>query len=157
MSKTNINKNTLNKPKPNKLSESLFERPLLTYQDMLSRKDIEGQLLDYEKVSNLEDVPVGTHIRYFESKDGELKYRVGGILTIKTGLPAYIILSNGKVSWSVQVSPCIFFRRITIRETKLVYEKIIESKDYELDELRNYIKELKKEILQLKNTNSKKK
>ncbi len=145
MSKTNIKK-----AKPNKLSESLFERPLLTYQDMLTRKDIEGQLLDYEKVSNLEDVPVGTHIRYFESKDGELKYRVGGILTIKTGLPAYIILANGKVSWSVQVDPCIFFRRITIRETKLAYEKIIESKDYELDELRNYIKELKKEIVQLK-------
>ncbi len=151
MSKTNKNKN--NSHMPNKLSESLFERPLLTYQDMLTRKDIEGQLLDYEKVTNLEDVPVGTHIRYFESKNSELKYRVGGILTIKTGLPAYIILSNGKVSWSVQVKSSIFFRRITIRETKLVYEKILESKDMELEELRNYVKELKKEIVHLKKIN----
>ena len=121
----------------------------MTLTDLLTKKDIEGLLLDYERVDKLDSVPIGTHIRYFENKDGELKFRVGGLLKIK-GLPDYVILNNGTVGWSVQVKKCIFFKRITLDSVRNEYKQIILQKDVELDKLRSYIKEKEKEILTLK-------
>lgn len=144
-----INKKEINKKKPNKISDTTFDRPELTYTDLLTKKDIEGLLLDYEKVDDLDSVKIGTHIRYFENKDGELKFRVGGILKVK-GLPNYIILNNGKVGWSVQVKSCIFFRKLLIEDVRNEYKQIIINKDIELEKLRSYIKIKEKEILALK-------
>jgi len=132
--------------KPKTIKDSDYERPILTYTDKLSKQEIESLLLDYEKVDSLKNVPIGTHIRYFENKDGELKFRTGGILTIKNGLPKYCILKNGKVSWSVQITNSIFFRRITIKEVKEEYEKKLLQKENELNELRFLIRDLKKKI-----------
>jgi hypothetical protein len=134
------------KYKTNSIKNSGYVRPVLTYTDKLSKKEIESLLLDYEKVDDLSKVPVGTYIRYFENKDGELKFRVGGTLTIKNGLPDYCILFNNKVSWSVQVKQCIFFRRITIKEIRDEYEQKLLEKERELNELRVLIRQLKKEI-----------
>ena len=142
-------KKKINKPK--KIKDTDYERPILTYTDKLSKQEIESLLLDYEKVDNLKDISIGTHIRYFENKDGELKFRTGGILTIKSGLPKYCILKNGKVSWSVQIENSIFFRRITIKEVKDEYEKKILEKDNELNELRFLIRDLKKKIKRYEN------
>jgi hypothetical protein len=132
------------KKKPNSIKDSDYVRPVLTYTDKLSKKDIETLLLDYEKVTDLNTVPTGTHIRYFEDKDGEMKFRMGGILTIKTGLPTYCILKSNQVSWSVQIAKCIFFRRISIKDIKEEYEKIIIEKDNKINELITLIREIKK-------------
>lgn len=137
---------TNNKKKPKTLKDSNYERPVLTYTDKLSKQEIETLLMDYEKVEDLNKVPIGTHIRYFEDKDGELKFRTGGILTIKKGLPIYCILKNQNLSWSVQVEKCIFFRRITIKEVKKEYENKLLEKDKELNELRSYIRDLRKQL-----------
>ncbi len=137
--------------KPKTIKDTDYERPILTYTDKLSKQEIESLLLDYEKVDSLKDVPVGTHIRYFENKDGELKFRTGGILTIKSGLPKYCILKNGKVSWSVQIANSIFFRRITIKEVKEEYEKKLIDKENELNELRFLIRDLKKKLKRYEN------
>jgi hypothetical protein len=146
---SNESSNSEQRRKPNKISDTDYIRPKLTLSDLLTKKDIEGLLLDYERVDSLDLVPIGTHIRYFENKDGELKFRVGGLLKIK-GLPDYVILNNGKVGWSVQIKNCIFFRRITLDNVREEYKKIIIDKDIELDNLRSYIKQQKKEILSLK-------
>jgi hypothetical protein len=138
--------NNKKKNKPNKLSESKYDRPILTFTDKLSKKEIESLLLDYEQVDKLDNIPIGTHIRYFEKKDGELKFRTGGILAIKTGLPEYCILKNGKLSWSVQTKTSIFFRRITIKEVKKEYETKLIQKENELNELRSLIRILKKKL-----------
>ena len=135
-----------NKKKPKTIKDSDYERPILTYTDKLSKQEIESLLIDYEKVEDLNNVPIGTHIRYFEDKYGELKFRTGGILTIKKGLPVYCILKNQNVSWSVQIKKCIFFRRITIKEVKEEYENKLIEKDKELNELRSYIRDLKKQL-----------
>ena len=136
---------------PNSIKNSNYIRPEITYTDKLSKKDIEGLLIDYERVNDLKDVPQGSYIRYFEDKDGVMKFRTGGILTIKTGLPEYIILFNNKVSWSVQVKRCIFFRKITIAEVKNEYKILLDLKDNKIAELQAYIKEL------IKNNNNLKK
>ena len=110
-------------------------------------------MVDYEQIKNVDElnnIQPGTHLRYFQMVNSKLKFRTGGILTVKSGLPAYIILSSGKVSWSVQVSDCIFFRRITIKEVKLEYIKILEDKQREIDSLKNLIKTQSNEITRLK-------
>jgi hypothetical protein len=148
----NVNGGTNKKKnKPNKISDTNYDRPELTYTDLLTKKDIEGLLLDYEKVDvdKLDKILIGTHIRYFENKDGELKFRVGGVLKVK-GLPEYIILNNGKVGWSVQVRNCIFFKKISIESVRNEYKQLLINKDVELDKLRSYIKTQEKEILALK-------
>lgn len=139
------------KNKPNKISDTKYDRPELTYTDLLTKKDIEGLLLDYEKVENdnLDEILIGTHIRYFEHKDGELKFRVGGVLKFK-GLPDYIVLNNGKVGWSVQIKNCIFFKKITLESVRNEFKQVLINKDVELDKLRSYIKAQEKEILALK-------
>lgn len=142
----NGKKNNKNEKKIKSIKDSNYERPVLTYTDKLSKQEIETLLMEYEKVEDLNNIPLGTHIRYFEDKDGELKFRTGGILTIKKGLPVYCILKNQNVSWSVQIKKCIFFRRITIKEVKKEYESRLIEKDRELNELRSYIRELKKQL-----------
>jgi hypothetical protein len=149
---SNINSN-VKKPiikKPNAIKDSDYKRPQLTYTDKLSKKEIESLLLDYEKVDDLSAVPSGTHIRYFEDKDGELKFRVGGTLTIKTGLPDYCILTNNKVSWSVQAKKCIFFRRISIKDIKEEYEEKLLEKDKSINELTALVRKLKRDNINLK-------
>jgi hypothetical protein len=135
---------------PNSIKNSNYVRPEITYTDKLSKKDIEGLLIDYERVNDLKDVQQGTYIRYFEDKDGVMKFRTGGILTIKTGLPEYCILYNNKVSWSVQVKRCIFFRKITTQEIKEEYKLLLDEKDKKIAELQAYIKELIKNNITLK-------
>lgn len=137
------------KRKPKKISDTGYVRPPLTYTDKLTKEQIETILLDYEKVDDITKVPIGTHIRYFEDKEGELKFRVGGILAVM-GAPDYIILKNNNVGWSVQIKRCIFFRRLTIKETKAEYDKIIAEKDKTINELNVYIRELEKDKLKLK-------
>ena len=151
--KANSNKANSNKIQINKISESIYDRPELTYTDKLSKLQIQDLLVDYEQIKNVDElnnIQPGTHLRYFQMVNSKLKFRTGGILTVKSGLPAYIILSSGKVSWSVQVSDCIFFRRITIKEVKLEYIKILEDKQREIDSLKNLIKTQSNEITRLK-------
>ena len=139
------NKNTIIR-QPNSIKDSDYKRPILTYTDKLSKKEIESLLLDYEKVEDITLIPTGTHLRYFENKDGELKFRLGGTLTIKTGLPDYCILSNNKVSWSVQIKNTIFFRRISIKEIREEYEQKLLNKEKDIIELQSLVRKLKKEI-----------
>ena len=56
----------------------------------------------------------------------------------------YCILKSNQVSWSVQIAKCIFFRRISIKDIKEEYEKIIIEKDNKINELITLIRELKK-------------
>ncbi len=142
---------------PSAIKNSNYVRPEITYTDKLSKKEIESMLLEYEKVENLQDVPTGTYVRYFEDKDGVMKFRTGGVLTIKTGLPEYCILYNNKVSWSVNVKKCIFFRKISVNEIKKEYEilleqknKVLDEKDRQILELQSYIRKLNEEKLDLK-------
>ena len=132
---TEINLDELNPSKENKessqkisnrISDTNYKRPPLTYTDKLSKEQVKELLIDYEQIKSLDElknIQTGTHLRYFEYKDNELKFRTGGILTVKTGIPDYLILSSGKVSWSVQIKKCIFFKRITIKQVREEIEK----------------------------------
>ena len=102
-----------------------YVRPEITYTDQLSKEQIEKKLEDYKQVDDIMKVPLGVHLRYFSDIGGKLAFRMGGQLHKNTGLPDYVILSNGKSQWSVQVKNTIFYRKMVLQEIKEEYEKII--------------------------------
>jgi len=87
-------------------NDSQYVRPKKTYQDSLSSDDIKEKLKEYKRVTDIRKVIIGTHIRYFtkQSKEANPVFRLGGFLTKFGDDYKYIILSNGTISWSVQVN-----------------------------------------------------
>ncbi len=122
-----------------------YERPKTTFTDNLDKEEVEKKLEDYQKVEDLTKVPLGTHLRYFTKKDGDLVFRMGGVLKANTGLPKFVILKNAlNVEWSVQVADSIFYKKMTIQEIKDEYENIIKELNGKIKKLKEKIRELEK-------------
>jgi hypothetical protein len=122
--------------------EKDYNRPLITPQQQLTKEDIAQKLRGYKNVKNIVDVPIDTHIRYIRvnPNTGEQEFRTGGFLHRKDNADKYVILSNGSLTWTVQVANTIFFRKMSHEE------EITEIEEY----YKNEIKILKKEIKKLK-------
>jgi len=131
--------------------DTSYQRPKKTYQDKLTPDDIEEKLEEYVKVEDISKVALNSHIRYFSlnAKTGKKEFRLGGFLTNRDQPEKFVILSNGSISWSVQVETTIFFKKMTIKELKSEYEEKIE-------ELESENNKLKKALLKYKKKNSKK-
>lgn len=119
--------------------ESEYERPQKTFIDRLNKREIEDFMIDYEKM-DIKKIPLGSHVRYFEKINGEIKFRIGGNLIINNGLPKYVVLTNGKANWSVQVKDCVFFVKINSEKMKAEYEEQIENFKFEVAELKSEIR-----------------
>jgi hypothetical protein len=86
-----------------RLSKTDYDRPKKTLQDTISNEEIKEKLEGYKQVDDISKVLIGSHIRYFtKTKDSKPSFRFGGNLTKFGEEYKYIILSNGKLSWSVQ-------------------------------------------------------
>ena len=127
-----------------------YERPKKTYQDTLTNKEIKEKLADYKKCSDIRKVSIGTHLRYFttEPQTKKLLFRLGGTLNKIDPEGRYIILNNGTVSWSVQISGTQFWQKLSEselkEELKETLKKELLSEDHSSIDQEN--KELKKEI-----------
>ena len=101
-----------------------------SYQDSLSPADIKKKLEEYQQVDDIDDVKIGTHLRYFtfNPSTGKKQFRLGGFLSKLD--KDYIIMNNGQLSWSVQKEKSVFFKKLSFGELK---EELIEkiSKKYE--------------------------
>lgn len=98
------------------LSKTEYNRPIETQTDkMQDPKLFREKLKGYTAVDDIENVPMNCHMRYFtfNLKERRWKFRMGGVITYKH--PKYIVLSNGRVSWSVQ-------RKVYNDETNDIYE-----------------------------------
>jgi hypothetical protein len=118
---------------PKRLSRDKgYSRPETTYQQTLSNHDIKEKLKDYKKVENIKNVSIGTHCRYFtiDPKTKQKVFRLGGNLNKIDPEGRFVVLTNGQLSWSVQIPNSIFYQKMTEIEIK--------------DEMK---KELKKEIM----------
>lgn len=142
--------NNREKYKKTSIKNSNYEKPEITYTEKLTKEQIETLLIDFEEVQNIDDVPIGTFIRYFDLIDGELKFRVGGILSVKRPTEGYIYLKNNLINWPVQLKRAILFRKITNAEIKKEYDAKIFKKDLEIAELVSFIKNLTIENNKLK-------
>tara|TARA_B000000609_G_C23943128_1_gene224749 strand:+ start:137 stop:577 length:441 start_codon:yes stop_codon:yes gene_type:complete len=140
-----------------KLGEDNYKRPKKTYTDKLTDDDIKAKLEDYVEVDDISMVPLNSHVRYFTEKINEKKkkekvFRLGGFLVNKSNYEKYVILSNVpetgfinpiKKTWSVNTKTSIFYKKQTLDEIKEEYE-------LEIEDLKDQIKFLKKEIKKLK-------
>ena len=150
--KDNKNKEDREKYKKTSIKNSNYIRPELTYTDLLTKEQIETLLIDFEEIKNISDVPIGTFIRYFEFKENELKFRVGGILSVKKPNDGYIYLKNNQINWPVQLKNCLLFRKLTTIEVRKEFDKKFLKQEKEINDLLSMIRNL-----QTENTNLKKK
>ena len=128
-----------------------YRRPKKTFQDTLTEKEIQEQLRDYQLVDDITQVPINTHIRYFvyDKESKQKKFRLGGNLTKIDPIKQYLVLSNGKTSWSVQFKNTTFFAKQSIDEIREYYEKNYTNTKKKLKNLNKVLKKLRK--LSLKN------
>lgn len=121
-------------------SDKSYVRPKSTYQEQLSSDDISEMLSGYQRVDDISTVPVNCHIRYFTNIDGEYQFRTGGFLHNKENADKYVILSNGKFSWSVQTNNSVFYKKMShaeeIESLHRLYRKKLKKKDREIDALK---------------------
>lgn len=130
-----------------------YQRPDKTYQDTLSNQEIKEKLKEYKKVVDIRTVSIGTHIRYFsiDPKSKEKVFRLGGNLNKIDPEGKYVVLSNGAVTWSVQIPNAIFFQKMSEAEFKEELKKELKKEIMtEIQPPDNSIEELKKEIKNLK-------
>lgn len=128
-----------------------YIRPAKTHQQLLTKQDIKDKLKDYIKVNNIINIPIGTHIRYFTIKDNkEQVFRLGGILSRIDTNARYIMLTNGKLTWSVQIEKSTFFKKMSDEELKNEIKEEIKKELLTETNINNDENEyLKKEILKL--------
>lgn len=132
-----------------RLELSNYNRPKITLQEKMTQEEINDKLFDYIEVKNIKDVKLNTHVRYFifknDAKTNNIKklFRLGGYLTNKENANKYVVLSNGKNTWSVQTDKTIFYR-------KLESQEIMDNFQGKIDELETKLIKYKKELGRLR-------
>ena len=141
-----------------------YKRPNKTVQDMLSTDDIKDKLKGYISVDDINNVQIGTHVRYFskDKKSGEYKFRLGGMIIKRDLDKPYVILSNGNLSWSAQKETSKFYKKMTSEEEKesiikdvrkirdKYTEKLVEKDDI-IEDHSQQIKDLQKKLAKYRN------
>ncbi len=124
-----------------------------SYQNKLSPDEIKEKLEEYKRVEDITTVALNAHLRYFviNDKTGEKQFRLGGFLTKIDADKGYVILSNGQLSWSVQIATSIFFQKMTFQELKKeLVEDLGKIYNDEIKKLKAENKELKKTLKEIK-------
>lgn len=147
----------MNNHKPKRLTRD-DEKSKNSIQKNLSPDEIREKLEEYKRVENIETVALNAHLRYFTTdKDGNNNFRLGGFLTKMDKEKGYLILSNGNVSWSVQMKDSIFFQKMNFKDLKEeLIKSIHEEYEKEIKNLKKENKKLKDTILEIKNEVKKK-
>jgi hypothetical protein len=132
-------------------ADASYKRPKKTFQEQLTADEISEMLQGYEKVDDISEVPLNTHLRYFTTqKDGTQVFRTGGFLKNKQKADTFVILTNGKNDWSVQTKGAVFFRKLSGKDQldaiHELYKKKLAEKDKIIAKLKLYIKEKVGEI-----------
>lgn len=133
-----------------------YNKPPLTFTESLSKEEIKKLLEDYDQITSIDELEKGIHVRYFsKQEDDKYKFRMGGIIIIIKD--EYVIMSNGKKKWSVQINDTIFFKKKSLSKIKddhkkeiMRYEKIIDNQNKKIEELEKKIQQQKLEYLLLK-------
>ena len=133
-----------------RLANDNYERPKQTLQEKMSDAEITEKLRDYVKVESITDLEVGTHVRYFKNENGDLKFRLGGNVIKKDAEGRYIVLSNGKASWSAGTATCIFYRQLTLADMREEHNREKQEYEQKLAQYKQKVNLLKKELLKFK-------
>lgn len=146
-----------------RINADVYKKPINTVQDKLTQEDINDLLEEYEQITDIHELKVGTHVRYFNiiKQDNEEKklFRMGGNI-IKIDLEKkYMVLANDKrISWSVQLDEkTIIYRKMTTDEIKQFYENELDNRELEIkmykiqiENLHNENNKYKKDLVDIK-------
>lgn len=88
-----------------------YKRTRITIQERLTKEEIKDKLTNYEQVDDISKVILNTHVRYFLKKDNIYLFRLGGMLYKINNDLQYVVLSNGKKTWSVNMKTAIFWKK----------------------------------------------
>ncbi len=134
-------------------ADTEYKKTGKSIQQSLSPDEIKEKLKEYIPLETIDEAQLNSHIRYFSiDSKGKKQFRLGGFLTkIDTD---YVVLSNGKLSWSVQKKNSIFFKKMSYDELKeeLIekisnkFEKKIMSLEKENESLKTTLKDIKKTV-----------
>lgn len=147
-----------------KIARTTYQRPTQTYQENLTKQQIKEQLKDYKEVTDITMISIGCHVRYFsiDQKSKKKLFRLGGTVNKVDPEYRFIILTNGTVSWSVQIANTTFWKKLSESEykeelkeelRKEIITEEIESNSQQKLEKENL--ELKKELKDLSRQNEK--
>ena len=135
-------------------ADNQYKKVGKSIQQELSPDEIKEKLKEYIQLDTIDETPINSHIRYFtvDKKTNKKQFRLGGFLNKIDN--DYIVLSNGKLSWSVQKNNSIFFKKMSYNELKeeLIdkithkYEKKIITLEKENESLKATLKDIKKTI-----------
>jgi hypothetical protein len=120
-----------------------------TFTSHLTKEEITDLLDGYTKITDVNDIKKGYHIRYFikDPKTGENLFRMGGnAINIQD---EYVVLSNGCRSWSVQkYATTTFFQQTPMSEViKLLNDQFDDKKSNMMDII-NILKQKNKDLVQ---------
>ena len=124
-----------------------------SYQDNLSPNDIKDKLEDYKPVFDISTVSLNTHIRYFsnDEKTGKKLFRLGGFLLKNE--KDYIVLTNGRLNWSVQKKTSTFYQKMSIKEIKEeIIDKVLHKYEKKINDLAQENASLKQTLKAVKKT-----
>lgn len=126
-----------------------YTRPATTKTDQLTPEEIAKLIEDYQEVTNIRQIPLETHLRYFiKDDDGNMKFRMGGKLFRNNGIDeGYVMLSNGNTKpWSVQLEGTVFYKKMTDAEIKQSFNNIIDDLNKKIKDQKTLINQLKDEL-----------
>lgn len=156
---SNTNSDSENK-KLTRLSEVRYRKTGNEVQSNLTQEDINLLLEEYEEVNDVTtELKTGLHIRYYslvkdKKKKGEFKklFRLGGNIIKIDPEFKYVVLTNGKLSWCIQLDNTIIYKKMSIKDIKDFYENelnvkddIIKRKDKKIEKLKDIIEKLLEE------------
>lgn len=142
-----------------RINESDYQKTGNEMQDKLTNDDIDLLLEEYDEVTNILDLKVGTHVRYFtliKKKKGVIKklFRLGGNVIKIDHEAKYAVLSNNKVTWCVQFDNTIFYKKMSISDVKEFYELELDAKDSNISKYKKQMSEMKTDINMLVESNN---
>jgi len=143
-SNSDSNSDNSNTPKAQKNYKDNNVKQIHAATDMLTNEEIKDRLKNYERVDkeDADKIVPGTRVQYFEElKDGSLKYRPGGTMIVNKS-PTYMVMSNGRITWSIQLEKIILFKEKDYDALKKDYENKLKEKDLEIIALRKKLGEL---------------
>ena len=141
-----------------RLHNTVYNRPETTITDTLQNEQAyRKKLKGYTQVDDVDYVSIRTHVRYFvyDVEEQKWKFRTGGLLTKKHA--KYVVLSNGRYSWSVQrevkngedIWETKFFKILNKQE---LAELALEKQQEEISRLREENQALRSQMMALHQT-----
>ena len=135
-----------------KIARTNYQRPVQTYQENLTKLQIKEQLKDYKEINDITMLSIGCHVRYFSTdpKTKKKLCRLGGSINKIDPEYRFIILTNGTISWSVQIANTSFWKKLTESEYKEEFKEEIRKEIMTEEPDNKPTQKLEKENLELK-------